>query len=320
MFIPIGLIMHVLGAARDAQMESAMHASAIAHQSEVFRARAGELWHACTGPDACLVVLGHNDWSACTVDGVRVEVPPQPAAPPQASGGGYRDRPNHLGPGPHGLLGVCPGRHLVETRVDDAVVTLSFTTYPREALFFRLDAGARAWTPYEKQQGESILAELGQGLLGLVNYNEQVAMPQIRSMRNKTRDEAMKLALRHTAEALTHVLDGQDARAVEQARLAATALVGAPVSSFEPLTTLVGFHAYEALGKGLAREAWMFLQAGLAILPDDPTLLASLGELQLNAGALDQGAENLERALAREVGLDARLVTRCRELLAARRA
>ena len=94
------------------------------------------------------------------------------------------------------------------------------------------------------------------------------------------------------------------------------ALVGAPVRSFEPLTTLLGFHAFELAGKNRMADAQAILAMGLGILPEHPTLVAVVGELLLREGNVAAGKTQLERALGREAALDDRLRARVRQRLA----
>lgn len=75
MFIPVGLIVRLAaGAAREAAMESDMRAAAYAHEMSTRNTNARELWAACTGELASLVVLGENVWDECWIDGVQVHV------------------------------------------------------------------------------------------------------------------------------------------------------------------------------------------------------------------------------------------------------
>jgi hypothetical protein len=121
----------------------------------------------------------------------------------------------------------------------------------------------------------------------------------------------------HLSDALGAIRAGQQQRAVDATMRAGAALVGAPLLSFEPITSFIGFQAFDLHSKGHPREAWLMLQAGLSVLPDDPTLLAVLGEIQLREGGTDEGVANLTRALAREAALDERLRARVRGLLGA---
>ena len=69
------------------------------------------------------------------------------------------------------------------------------------------------------------------------------------------------------------------------------------------------------MGKGKNTEARIVLRAGLMILPEDPTLLAALGELAMREGDATLGRDVLTRALARDAGLDERMKARARELV-----
>ena len=263
--------------------------------------------------DACLLVLGHNDWSACSIDVIRVD-PSVGTRPEEASRSAYRDGGVSLGDGPHGFVGVCPGRHVVETSLGDEVVRGVVALYPREAMCLRLDRAGRAWVPYEKAECDAILRRVTDGTLELLHYASTVADGVIRAGRARTQG-ALEACMMHMKAAHQHIVAGEDAKAVGQTQLASGVLFGASIPSFGPLTTFIGFHSFDLLAKGKVREAWLLLQAGLVLLPKNPTLLATLGEIQIGAGATDDGRANLERALAREAGLDPRLTTRVRGLL-----
>lgn len=313
MFIPVGLIVRlVAGAARDAAIESEMRAQAYAHDVAVWNARARELWDACTGDVASLVVLGNNDWTESWIDGVRVVT----EATEAQKGGGYREAFDVLGPGPHGLLGVCPGRHTIATRLGDQWAKASFVLFPREALCLRLDRDTCVFDTYEKAHAEAILARLGTGALSLVNYSSEVALPLVHGYRAKASREAIGQCLLHVKAMVTASTGRDEARTFGCAHEAVAALHGAPVSSFEPITSAIGFQSFDLIAKGKVDSARMLLRAGLVVLPEDPTLLAVLGELCLSAGELPEGRGLLERALARETGLDERMNARARELLA----
>jgi len=312
MFIPVGLIVRlVAGAAREASIESQMRAEAHAHEAAIWSARSQELWAACTGDVASLVVLGNNDWSDCWVDGVRV----QPEATEGQKAGGYRQASDLLGPGPHGLLGVYPGRHTVATRLDGSWVEASFMLFPREALCLRLDRDGRVFDTYEKAHAEAILARLGTGALELVHYSTTVAVPLVQAYRAKSSREGTGQCLLHVKAMVAAALTRDEARTFGCAKEAAAALHGTPLPSFEPITSAIGFQAFELISKGNSDSARLLLRAGLLVLPEDPTLLAVLGELCLGTGAREEGRGLLERALARETGLDERMNARAKELL-----
>jgi hypothetical protein len=317
MYIPIGLIARALTAARDQMHENDMQAAAFAHERASYNAAASELWEACTGASAGLVILGENDWTEHEIDHVRVggTLPAPPGA--TRNDQGYRATPDVLGPGPHGFLAVCPGRHGISTVIGGRRITNTFTLYPAEAVLLRLDRAAGAWGSYDAGETELILGRFSRGELALHDYNDTVAAPRVKAQVIKSSQEAVHDCLSHLSNALGAIRAGQDQRAVDATQRAGAALVGAPLLSFEPITTFIGFNAFELIGKGLKREAWVLLQAGLSVLPDDPTLLAVLGEIQLNEGGTREGVANLERALRRETLLDARLRARVRDLLGA---
>lgn len=318
MFLPVGLIVRAIGAAHDYHVESSMAAEANWLDQEREMARGRAFWDACVGPDACLLALGHVDWSACVIDGIRVEAP---STSPNGgttgpSQGGYRGSADLLGRGPHGLVGVPAGRHVIETRTGDRVSRTSVAIYPREALCLRCDPSSGAWAPYEKAECDAIVARVADGSAELLHYATSVADPLLRARRARTSAEAGQECMQHVKQTLAHILAGDEAKAAGSAMLAGGALLGAPIPSFEPVTTFVGFNAFELIGRNEPRKAWLLLQAGLSILPENPTLLAILGEIQISAGARDDGRLNLERALAREAGLDPRMTERTRALLA----
>ena len=80
-------------------------------------------------------------------------------------------------------------------------------------------------------------------------------------------------------------------------------------------TKVVGYHAFELASQDKMKEAWLLLQGALAVLPEDPTVLAILGELQIRSGAKDAGKSTLTRAIAREAGLEPTMKARVTALV-----
>ncbi len=311
MFIPIGLIARAVSAAQDRELELSMEAAGAQHAMDQQRARYHELATASSGPDACLLALTGNDWSTCYVDGVAVGG----ATTAAASAGGYRDPADPFGAPPHGFVGVSAGRHAVSVSLQGRLVATTIALHPREAMFLRLDREAGVWSRHEDAHGHEMLARYGRGELVLMNYLSTVVMPLVRAGSGKTAQEAMNECTPFLRALLAAVKTGDQARAVAVARQAGNVLVGAALASFEPITSFIGFHAFELVGAGKPKEAWLLLQAGLSILPENPTLLATLGEIQIGAGGVEEGRENLRRALAREAGLDSRLRDRVHQLM-----
>ena len=315
--IPTGLIRSLVGEAVGApdwyvRGERPPDADQIAaqHTAAMVDVRAREVFWACTGPDACLVVLGDNEWASCWFDGIRLS--PERVAAPALAESGYRDAVRDPGPGPHGVLAVCAGRHVIASDIGGKRAVVHLTLHPREACFLRLDPSG-AFCHYEPAQEKALYAQLHE--LSFVSYAEQVAQRRIASMVAKSAAEATTECLREL-QGVLHAVVAKDAKSVQQrATSAVDAIVGAPLPSFERITTFVGFHAFELLAKDKREEAWSLLSAGLHILPDDPTLLGILGEIQLRLGDREGGVKNLAKALAREASMDARFRERVRGLL-----
>ncbi len=316
MFIPIGLIARLAEEARDEAMLQSMQAEAHALDRQRYYERGKALWDACVGPEAALLVIGHNEWGDCAVDGVRV-VGAGPADPAPAPAG-YRAAADDLGPGPHGFVGVCPGRHVIEARYQGRLAYGAVAVHPRVAVFVRLDREAGAFVPYERAAEPGILHRFESGGLNLLHFASAVGSSLMREGRARTTAEVMNAVTPALRALVAHVRAGEVDKSVAQAKLAAGALLGGPVPTFEPITTFLGFHVFDLKTKGKAREAWLLANAGLSILPENPTLLAILGELELETGDRDAAFAHLEAAVGREAGLDPRMMARARELLAAR--
>jgi hypothetical protein len=317
MYIPVGLIVRLAGAAHH-QMQEARMAEAEARM-DLERAWADhdaltrEVYAACTGPAGCLVYLGDGDWTDLSLDGARIDAT---SKPPAAAAAGYRNAASIVGPGPHGFYAVSPGRHSLRATVGPRRVAKSFVVYPGEAFLLRLDRAALAWASLDPSDEKAILDRALEGELALFSYHETVAGPWVQSGRALGAQATLERVAAQLGGVLQAILARDTARATQLVEQASAQLDGAPLPSLAPITTFVGFNVFDLAGKGKAEEAWTLLQAGLALLPDDVTLLALLGETQLRAGNVAEGRAQLTRALAREAGLDDTWKTRARALLA----
>jgi hypothetical protein len=310
MFIPVGLIGSLLVQQREHEQAAAMHQAAMWHEHQKHGERVSETWYACTGPTACMLVLGSVDWASTAVD--QAACGGQLATQPM---GGWRDCGDGLGPGPHGFLAICPGLHTVSTNVMGRPISATLLLFPREAYFLRFDWQAYAWRRFANAEERAILERAGRSDLALFDYAQTIVPRRMGGYAVRSSKEALEDALRLVKEAIHALALGDPGRARHRAENAVTQLVGAPLTTFEPITSLIGFHAFELAGKGRFREAHAVTELGLAMLPDHPTLLGVLGELFLREGKRAEGVPHLERALAREAGLDDRLQLRVRELL-----
>lgn len=321
MIIPVGLIAHLVtagGSAQDdhlrGQWESYEREHAFEAEMMKQRAMGHEQWEACTGPAGCLLVLGDNDWASTEIDHVRLSGVASAASP----AGGYRETQDPLGPGPHGLLAVCPGRHTVRTTVGGRPVDAHLTLFPGEAAFRRLDRASGTWTTYDPSEQEKILERLTAKQLVLLHYFQHVAEPRIKAVVGKLADEALREAMPVLRATFDAIVRADQAGAMKRVTAISKLLVGVPIPSFAPITAYIGFNAFALFDHGHHYEAWLLLQAGLAILPDDPTLLVALGELQLREGKTDEAHTALRRALDRQVGLEPAAKARALELLTPR--
>lgn len=321
MFIPVGLIAGLARMALDdhANQTAAQFASFEASyefEQEMHKQRlvAHQLWEASTGASGALLVLVANDWSNTEIDGVRMSVR---AAGAVSGTPGYRESSDPLGDSPFGLCGVCPGRHKIRTTLAGRPIDVDLTIHPAEAVFRQLDRTTRTWTSYDAPTQAQLLERAMARRDGFLHYFEHVAQPRIKAMVSKGTDEALRESFALIKAALSAISNGDEAGAMGHVKTASKTLNGAAVPSFAPLTNVIGFHAFDRLGKNDPKGAWLTLQAGLAILPDDPTLLAALGEIQIRSGGAALGKANLKRALERREGLAPALATRVDELLAA---
>lgn len=315
MFIPVGLIARLVVSGmesnRDAQVSAAMQRAAMEHDRANQEGAAHELWSACTGPSGCLLILGSNDWSNCAIDGIPITVPRTEAAATTT----YRDSVDVLGPAPHGLLAMCPGRHVIVVRAGGRTVTTAITLHPREAYFLQLDPEAGTFARYEPSEEEAIMRRVSTGDVTLLDYSQFVAIPRLNQLLAKPSWDVIPACVNEINSLITSILSNQTSQAIHQAQRAGAMLTGVPLASFEPFTTRIGFVVFELVAKSQLKEAWTLLQAGLAVLPNNPTLLAVQGELQLKAGAEAEGIANLRLALARADGLDVALRDRVKALL-----
>src|SRR5262249_32780610 len=162
-----------------------------------------------------------------------------------------------------------------------------------------LDPGAGCWQRYDASEESALLDRARAGELTLFNYYQAAVEPRLRA-NTPAPDQVLAATSASLKNIVAALARGDHAKVEEIARAAAFRLTGVPLASVTTLTTFVGFHAFELAGKKQPDAARTLLQAGLEILPEDPTLAAALGEIELRAGRADAGRAHLERALARD--------------------
>lgn len=315
MLIPL-LGFTVAGIEEEHRSQAARMAMNYASAESSFRARGYELWNACTGPDACALVLLGIDLRVCRIDGVGLGRS-MPARIPQdlvvrAGTDPYRGEQNALPP--NGLFAICPGLHNLATEVSGNRVELAVTLHPREARAFAFDHGTLTFRELEaEEEARCIPASLGGGAV-LFDYNASVAAVRAHHANTQLSRDAQDACEKWLAQALDVIVKGIPAKAFEVAESARSILTGVPMGSFAPLTEFIGFHVFDLQQKGLAREARTLLDVGLVILPDSPTLLAIQGEM-LRTADKERGEASIRRALRREASIPPALRERVRALL-----
>lgn len=315
MIIPIGLLIRAISAAQDSQMQSQMAASARMYGQHLSEQWVQLIWQACSNERACLVVLADNDWDDCSFDGVRIShLRGRSSLPLEASG--YRGPAGGTSRGPHGFVGVFPGRHVVTTVCNGYAATVTMALHPGEAYCLRLNHERAEWRVCPRGETEQIVDLFSKNELPLVPYTQVVATPLVQREAPRTVKGALDGCINQLKGVRSALLTQQPGGVLHHTTLAGNALLGVPLESYAPITAFVGFEAFELAGKGKLREAWELLQAGLYVLPDNPTLLAALGQFQLGVGEKEHGRAALRRALEREAGLDADLRARTEALLA----
>jgi hypothetical protein len=313
--IPIGLLIRAISAAQDAQTQRDMAASSRMYDHYRGEQWAHLLWEACSNERACLVVLADNDWDDCVFDGVRIShLRGRTLLPLEA--GGYRGASvGATNRGPHGFVGVFPGRHVVTTVCNGYAATMTMALHPGEAYCLRLNHGRAEWNICPRSETEQIVDLFSKNELPLLPYTQMIAAPLLQREAPRTVKGALDGCLGQLKQVRAAILANNPGGAIHHTTLAGNALLGVPLENYAPVTAYLGFEAFELAGKGKLRQAWELLQAGLYVLPDNPTLLSALGQFQVGVGEKEHGRAALRRALEREAGLDADLRARTEALL-----
>jgi hypothetical protein len=174
-----------------------------------------------------VVVLDGNEWSACTVDGVK------------------EDWTRFTSEATRGFEAVPAGRHRVVTEVDDRTATLDFVLFPGETLSRKLDRDAAKWieADAEKAPAES-----------LVSYRSTMGIARAMSGKLASPEAAFEKA----KAALEKLADKNDDAAIKEARTVGESLIGIPLVA-EQLDALVAVskrapNVVEAALPGISRR------------------------------------------------------------------
>jgi hypothetical protein len=227
----------------------------------------GELRKACSPPLASWLVLLDNDWAQCIVDGVRI-----------GQEGAWQ-----------GLEQVCPGRHLVATALSAGTAVLDTLVYPGQMHAFRLDRRHGAWLPVTGPEAESLVHAANARRLRLHDYFTLVAEPRLIFGLVGLKEDvlaAVGAAFVHLVERLDQG-EPPESVAPDAMRLG-RALIGLPIESFARIADPVGAIAWERSAAGRRDLARLVTQLGLAWLPGEPSLLASLAGLEAEEGRWEE--------------------------------
>ncbi|MCK6592555.1 MAG: hypothetical protein L6Q76_33795, partial [Polyangiaceae bacterium] len=227
----------------------------------------GELKKACSPPLASWLVLLDNDWGNCVVDGVRI-----------GQDGGWQ-----------GLEQVCPGRHAVVTQVGAGTAVLDTLVHPGRMHAFRLDRSSAAWIPVAGPQAESLVQAVNAGRLRFHNYFSMVAEPRLLFGLAAPQEDVLTAL----GSAFVHLVGRLDqgeppANVAPDAMRLGRTLIGLPMDSFARIADAVGGMAWERSAAGRRDLSRLVTQLGLAWLPGEPSLLASLAGLDADEGRWDE--------------------------------
>ena len=270
MFIPIGLILRGIQEVEDENFRVLMRHQDGVLEVEAYHERARELWAACTGPDACLLVIGKADWSTLRLDDVPMF---SGVAPFTHHAGPYRDADDPLGPAPHGFLAVCAGVHVLTATVADKPIGRALRLAPGTARFVRVDP-AGAFVDYEPEQREALLKRHAEGKLSLFDYNQTVAYARMHGRASRSNHEAHQRALPDLLEAYGCLARGDLEMAWAFARRAQIMLTGAPIPSFERVVKLVTDHATRLRNLQRTSDLRVWLELTSWVVPDLPEVEA----------------------------------------------
>lgn len=258
---------------------------------------------ACTGPASGIVLLVDNDWSRSEVDSVRTEGRLDVVAPSGAKSGG-----------PEGFFNVCAGRHVVVTKsASGGAALLRFMLYPGELIARRLDRQTGQWAACDAATAAKLVARVDDRSLPLIDYFAEVAKPRLRAHVVVSGYDAAREAHVALLDLIERIDAGHaPAEMVGAAQQIAAGLVGVPIGYLEGILTAIGSAAWERASKGDFDRAWLILNLGLVLLPDDSTLLAVMGELMIQRGQVQEGLGHLDQALSRERGMSPMWLERAR--------
>jgi hypothetical protein len=215
------------------------------------------------------VVLCDNDWGACELDGVRLDRYELDAELEEGEVSAQAIR------------GVCAGRHSITTRLGAKTAHLAFLMKPGQLLLRQLDRGSASFVACDAEMEEEARAALASKELAAISYYRAVARARLNARAVVGTWELFPRVGAEIAKLVGRVDAGEDAAALSASvQKIAQGLVGAPLVDTQPLASLFGAAAWQRAAAGKLQEAWLVTNAGLVILPDEPSLLELLGKFR----------------------------------------
>lgn len=235
---------------------------------------AAELRRACVPPLGSFLVLLDNDWNQCAIDAVRMAAEVLPGAMPMLW---------------QGMSQVCPGRHLVVTALPSGAAVLDTLVHPGQMIAFRLDRSRAAWAPITGPEAESLTRATNARKLHFQDYFTWVGKTRLASGLAQPVEEMLEAVGAGFVHLVQRLDSGEPpASLAPDAMLMGRALFGLPLESFERIAEPIGAMAWQRSAAGRRDLARLVTQLGLAWLPGEPSLLASLAGLAADEGNWDE--------------------------------
>lgn len=262
-----------------------------------------ELQRACTGKTGGFLILLDNDWANTQIDHVSTaQLEPGLLVGPKPGNANSPYREQGPSNGPAGCFCVCSGRHLVTVTPGGRgpAAVLPVLVFPSELVVRRLDRQTRTWQRAEPEEEKRCAEHILKRELLLINYFEAIAAPRWQA--GVTGGIAtLDLTVKDIAVAMQRVASGEGAQTlIGFVQQIAAKLIGAPLSSFDPITQAIGRDAWQAVTENSLEKAWLIANLGLAILPEEPSLLALLADIEEQRGNKAEALASAQLALTRE--------------------
>ena len=229
-------------------------------------------------PDATVIVMC-DDWSTLAIDGLA-----------EAWG-------RIVDGAPTGFSELSAGRHSLATSVDGARVAMEFIAFPGEQIVCSLQQRPARWVglPVDSVTVDEAKLVRSRAALGLARAVAHVSGRDPEELVARVVSALTQFIGRPTSDS---VLTDTESLGQE--------LVGVPLTraQIDRIVRVADDSARVSLGRGDAVRAGYILHLGLLLLPEEPRLLARLGESLLARGDARGSKDALQAALLRPIAFD----------------